>query len=124
MAGAERAVETTVATGMHADADAALRQEIRSLGILLGRTLERQEGPELLELVERVRGLVRSDPQHASALLSDVDGAAAIRLRGAFTTHFPLANIPQQVARGSPPRRRRGPLAGPPERDSATRRRS
>src|SRR3954468_1282266 len=100
MAGAERAVETTVATGMQADTDAALRQEIRSLGNLLGRTLERQEGPELLELVWRVRGLVCSDPQHASALLSDVDGAAAIRLVRAFTTYFHLANVAEQVHRG------------------------
>jgi phosphoenolpyruvate carboxylase len=119
MAGAERAVETTVATGMHADTDAALRQEIRSLGILLGRTLERQEGPELLELVERVRGLVRSDPQHASALLSDVDGAAAIRLVRAFTTYFHLANIAEQVHRGSELSRRRSWLADTLERISA-----
>ena len=40
--------------------DAGLRREIRELGALLGRTLVRQEGEQLLELVERIRGLIRS----------------------------------------------------------------
>ena len=34
---------------------------------MLGRTLVRQEGEQLLELVERTRGLIRSDREAAAA---------------------------------------------------------
>src|SRR5215218_3637984 len=82
------------------DAQAALRRDIRELGVLLGRTLVRQEGAELLDLVERVRHLIRTDRAAAAALLAEVDPGAAIRLVRAFTSYFHLANIAEQVHRG------------------------
>jgi phosphoenolpyruvate carboxylase len=80
-------------------AQAALRRDIRELGVLLGRTLVRQEGAEVLDLVERVRTLVRTDRDQAAALLAGVDPVTATRLVRAFTTFFHLANVAEQVHR-------------------------
>src|SRR3954471_22367777 len=93
-----------------AERDAGLRRDIRELGALLGRTLVRQEGEQLLELVERTRGLIRSDREAAAAVLAAVEPAAAIRLVRAFSTYFHLANVAEQVHRGRE-------LAGSRERD-------
>ena len=90
--------------------DAGLRRDIRELGALLGRTLVRQEGEQLLELVERTRALIRSDRAAAAALLAELEPAAAIRLVRAFSTYFNLANVAEQVHRGRE-------LAGIRERD-------
>jgi phosphoenolpyruvate carboxylase len=70
----------------------------------------RQEGEQLLELVEQTRGLIRSDREAAAALLAQVEPAAAIRLVRAFSTYFHLANVAEQVHRGRE-------LAGIRERD-------
>ncbi|MEM8902092.1 MAG: phosphoenolpyruvate carboxylase [Actinomycetota bacterium] len=87
--------------------DRALRDDIRRLGRQLGDTLERQEGPELLQLVERVRMLARamrrdgdeSAGTELSKLLAESDLVDAIRLARAFTTFFHLANVAEQVHR-------------------------
>ena len=82
------------------DPQAHLRRDIRELGVLLGRTLVRQEGARLLELVEEVRHLIRTDRDATAALLADVDPGTATRLVRAFTTYFHLANVAEQVHRG------------------------
>ena len=95
---------------------AALRADIRRLGMLLGQTLARQEGQALLDLVEEVRALVRTDGAAAARRLAGVDVTTATQLARAFSTYFHLANITEQVhrARGLRRRRaRRGRLAGP-----------
>jgi phosphoenolpyruvate carboxylase len=78
---------------------AALRADVRRLGNLLGESLVRQEGPELLDLVERVRALSRSDTAGLADLLERVDVATAARLVRAFGTYFHLANVTEQVHR-------------------------
>jgi phosphoenolpyruvate carboxylase len=78
---------------------AALRADVRRLGNLLGESLVRQEGPELLDLVERVRALSRSDTAGLADLLEGVDVATAARLVRAFGTYFHLANVTEQVHR-------------------------
>jgi phosphoenolpyruvate carboxylase len=82
-----------------ADAQAALRRDIRDLGVLLGQTIARQESPGLLELVERVRALIRSDRDATAVALAEIEPATAQRLVRAFGTYFHLANIAEQVHR-------------------------
>ncbi len=94
------------------DADAALRADIRRVGTLLGQTLVRQEGRALLDLVEQVRALVRSDAEAAAAQLADLDVATGTKLARAFSTYFHLANIIEQVHRSRDLRRRRGSQGG------------
>ncbi|WP_274559426.1 phosphoenolpyruvate carboxylase [Streptomyces spiramyceticus] len=84
----------------NSNTSAELRADIRRLGDLLGETLVRQEGPELLELVERVRALTRTDGEAAAELLGDTDLETAARLVRAFSTYFHLANVTEQVHRG------------------------
>jgi phosphoenolpyruvate carboxylase len=86
-------------TAISDDTHAALRRDIRELGVLLGQTLVRQEGREVLELVERVRRLVREDRDEAAAVLAAADPRTATRLVRAFTSYFHLANIAEQTHR-------------------------
>jgi phosphoenolpyruvate carboxylase len=86
-------------TAISDDTHAALRRDIRELGVLLGQTLVRQEGQEVLELVERVRHLVRTDRDEAAAVLAAADPLTATRLVRAFTSYFHLANVAEQAHR-------------------------
>lgn len=79
---------------------AALRRDISELSAVLGRTLVRQEGADLLDLFERVRHLIGSDREAAAAVLTALDTASATRLVRAFATYFHLANVAEQVHRG------------------------
>ena len=88
--------------------DAAMRADIHLLGDLLGHTLVRQHGAELLELVERVRSLSKQarDPgadDRAAAeldtLLAGLDIADITNLVRAFSTFFQLANVAEQTHR-------------------------
>ncbi|MGW1890250.1 phosphoenolpyruvate carboxylase [Streptomyces sp. NPDC002004] len=93
-------------------ANAELRADIRRLGDLLGETLVRQEGPELLELVEKVRRLTREDGEAAARLLGGTELETAAKLVRAFSTYFHLANVTEQVHRGRELRARRAAEGG------------
>jgi phosphoenolpyruvate carboxylase len=81
------------------DSDFRLRSNIRLLGDLLGHTLVRQEGQELLDLVENIRGLIREEPQVAAQKLKELDLESATLLARSFSIYFDLANIAEQVER-------------------------
>ncbi len=77
--------------------DASLRSDVRRLGDLLGQTLVRQEGPELLELVEAVRRAVREGS--GDQVLAKISVEDSVQLVRAFSTYFHLANVAEQVHR-------------------------
>src|SRR6478735_12264321 len=81
------------------DRSAALRADIRRMSTLLGETIARQHGQPTLDLVEKVRLLVREDPAAAAVLLAEQDVDAAIVLTRAFGDYFHLANVTEQVHR-------------------------
>ena len=85
---------------MSADPQVGLTRDIAELSDVLERTLVRQEGTGLLELFERVRGLIDTDPDAAAALLAKQDTLSATRLVRAFATYFYLTNVAEQVHRG------------------------
>ncbi|NUQ87502.1 MAG: phosphoenolpyruvate carboxylase [Glycomyces artemisiae] len=92
--------------------DKQLRRDIRRLGNLLGQALVRQEGPQLLELVEEVRGLVRHQPENVASRLAKLDVTEEVDLARAFATYFHLANITEQVHRARDMRRSRAENGG------------
>ena len=105
-----------------------LAREVKLLGALLGQVVTEQSGPELLDLVERVRRrsieLRRTgataegatDPVHTerrAALARELDGLeprAAEGLIQAFALYFQLANLAEEKQRVR--RLRRRGLAG------------
>ncbi|MGH8875926.1 MAG: phosphoenolpyruvate carboxylase, partial [Stackebrandtia sp.] len=90
-----------------ADDDAGLRADIRRLGTLLGDSLVRQEGRQLLDLVEEIRHLVRTDASAAAERLAELSADTGMNLARAFALYFHLANITEQVHRARELRRRR-----------------
>jgi phosphoenolpyruvate carboxylase len=75
----------------------SLRNDVRKLADLLGQTLARQEGEELLSLVESVRLSVRQGQQ--DKVLGSLTDSQTVSLVRAFSNYFNLANVAEQVER-------------------------
>jgi phosphoenolpyruvate carboxylase len=97
-------------TPRRTDGDTLLRADVRRVSTLLGDTLVRHHGPDLLALVERVRALSKpatgpagtaSDSARTQLrdLLASLTPPAAMTLVRAFSTYFLLANAAEQVSR-------------------------
>ena len=95
----------------------ALRTDIRRLSTLLGKTLARQNGEEMLDLVEQVRRLVREVPEKGDTeirdLLADLDPGTAAVLARAFATYFHMANVAEQTHRAAERQARHDAGEGP-----------
>ncbi|WP_407538983.1 phosphoenolpyruvate carboxylase [Deinococcus radiomollis] len=82
----------------------SLNEDVNLLGRTLGTVLSEQEGPEFLELVERVRALVRQaraggDDTPLRELLAGVGAHTAENLVRAFTLYFQLVNLAEEYER-------------------------
>jgi phosphoenolpyruvate carboxylase len=91
-----------------------LAAEIRKLGHILGDTIVKLEGKEILELEEKLRLLAKSsragDAQAEKDLRAAVKGlsvAQASRMTMAFTVYFELVNLAEETHRVRLLRRRR-----------------
>ena len=89
--------ETPQTKNIVATDDATLRSDVRRLGDLLGQSLVRQEGQQLLDLVESVRKGVREGG--GVEILEKLSVDDATQLVRAFSTYFHLANVAEQVHR-------------------------
>jgi phosphoenolpyruvate carboxylase len=91
-----------------------LAREVKLLGALLGQVIVEQEGPELLDLVERIRrgaiALRRTgaagERRALAATLDSVDPRSAEVLIRAFGLYFQLANLAEEKERVRRLRRR------------------
>lgn len=87
------------------EVDQPLRADVSRLGQLIGAMLVDQEGPELLNRVEAVRGLaIRRRETGAgltplSSALTDLPAATAEALTRAFSAYFQAVNVAERVHR-------------------------
>ncbi|HZT91337.1 MAG TPA: phosphoenolpyruvate carboxylase [Gaiellaceae bacterium] len=80
------------------DRSAPLRRDVRRLGALLGTVLVEQEGPWLLELVERIRRESRAARRDGTVAggATGLDAREQALVLRAFGLYFQLANLAEQ----------------------------
>ena len=77
--------------------DDELRRDVRLVTSILGQTLARTEGQELLDMVEQVR---QRSKRGSLTEMPSTDLETTTKLVRAFTVYFHLANVTEQVHRG------------------------
>ena len=88
------------------DKDQALRDDVRTLGALVGDLIREQSGEELYELVEtsRLRAIRRREHNEKAGeglakLVDDLDPELALKLIRSFSTYFQMVNTAEKVHR-------------------------
>ena len=88
------------------DKDQALRDDVRTLGTLVGELIREQGGDELFEFVEnaRLRSIRRRENnelegEELAALVEGLDPGMAMQVIRAFSTYFQMVNTAEKVHR-------------------------
>jgi phosphoenolpyruvate carboxylase len=88
------------------DKDQALRNDVRTLGMMVGQLIAEQGGDELFEFVEnaRLRSIRRRennerDGEELSALVAELDPDFALSVIRSFSTYFQMVNTAEKVHR-------------------------
>ena len=91
---------------MFEDKDQALRDDVRTLGQLVGELIREQGGDELFEFVEnaRLRSIRRREEnekpgEELAALVKDLDPDTARQVIRSFSTYFQMVNTAEKVHR-------------------------
>jgi phosphoenolpyruvate carboxylase len=91
---------------MFEDKDQALRDDVRTLGTLVGDLIREQGGEELFEFVEnaRQRSIRRREGnelpgEELAALIEDLDPELALQVIRGFSTYFQMVNTAEKVHR-------------------------
>ena len=88
------------------DKDQALRDDVRTLGAMVGDLIREQQGEELFELVEnaRLRAIRRREEneregEDLARLVENLDPDLALQLIRSFSTYFQMVNTAEKVHR-------------------------
>jgi phosphoenolpyruvate carboxylase len=88
------------------DKDQALRDDVRTLGAMVGDLIREQNGEELFDLVEnaRLRAIRRREGNERSGeelgkLVGNLDTDVALQLTRSFSTYFQMVNTAEKVHR-------------------------
>ncbi|MEJ2171393.1 MAG: phosphoenolpyruvate carboxylase [Woeseiaceae bacterium] len=91
---------------MFEDKDQALRDDVRTLGSMVGDLIREQCGDELFEFVEnaRLRSIRRREDnekpgEELAKLVEDLDPELALQVIRSFSTYFQMVNIAEKVHR-------------------------